>query len=315
MPAKRVVFAGFPGMQSLDVTGPWEVFQRANDTHERSVYELLLATPDGRAVRTDSGLTIQASHSWRQLGPVHTAIIPGGMGIYEVIGDELAMTNLRSLTESAERVASVCTGAFALAELGLLDGKSAVTHWEVTEKFRRRYPKINVQEDHLHCVDGVWTSAGVTAGIDMVLAMIEIDHDFLLANEVAKWLVLFLRRHEGDCQLGPALESQAVQSRTIARAQTYIANHPAADLRINALATRMGMSPRNFTRVFTREVGTPPSKYVQKIRLAHALRLLETTDWSIDEVAIDSGFGSRESLRRIMLDVVGSAPAQMRRTK
>ncbi len=309
---KRVAFTAFPGVQALDISGPWEVFAHANQLCGGQAYELILATPTGESVGSDSGFALQPSCRWAELEMLDTLLIPGGTGIYNVIANPLWMNSLSMAAGVANRVASVCTGAFALAELGLLDGCAAVTHWEASARLQVSYPNVLVQNERLYCFDQVWSSAGVSAGMDMALALIEEDHDTALAHMVSKWLVLFLRRYTSDPQLGPALQAQAVQSRTIARAEAYIANHPQGDLHIAALAKRSYMSKRNFARVFTQEVGMSPGRYVQKTRLAYAVRCLEHTDWSVEEIATESGLGSRESLRRAVTGAFGVSPSMLR---
>lgn len=299
-------------MQTLDVTGPWEVFDHVNYLLGDRCYRLLLASPDGRAVRTDSGLTLGVDTAWNDVAALDTLLVPGGVGVYDLLGRCSWLESLRSAATRARRVGAVCTGAFALAELGLLDGRRAVTHWAAQSKLGERYPSVHVEDDRLYVRDGVWTSAGVTAGMDMTLAMVEADHGPDIAHDVAKWLVVFMRRLGGDRQLSPPLESQAVTSRTIIRAQSFIANHPMADLRVQALATRVRMSARNFTRVFTKEVGVPPGRYVLQTRLQHARRLLRRTDRGLEDIARMSGLGTREALRRLFRKELGESPIHYR---
>jgi transcriptional regulator GlxA family with amidase domain len=318
---RRVVIVAFDGLQPLDVVGPHEVFAVATDTlaqrrSQRAGYTLELAAPKPGLLRGEGGLGLHAGTSLARLGgdrAVDTLVVAGGLGARRAATDPRIVQQIRRAAGRARRVASVCTGAFLLAAAGLLDGRRATTHWAYADRLRALRPAVQVDPDPIYVRDGrLWTSAGVTAGIDLALAMVEEDLGREIASEVARALVVFVRRAGGQSQFSAQLEAQAAARAPIRDLQALIAEHPAADLEVPALARRAAMSVRHFARVFRAEVGLTPATYVEKVRLETARRLLETTALPVEGVAAAAGFGTPESLRRTLARRVGLSPREYR---
>jgi transcriptional regulator GlxA family with amidase domain len=300
MRSRRIVIVAFEDVQSLDVTGPTEVFSLADRASGGGVYKLELAAGDGAPLRTSSGLQLVPDRSLDACrGPVDTLIVAGGRGVRAAADDERLSSWLRLAARRSRRVASVCTGAFLLARTGLLDGRRATTHWGACAALRRNFPAIEVDPDPIFIRDGnVYTSAGVTAGIDLALALVEEDLGRQVALGVARDLVLFIRRPGGQAQFSSGLAGQAAARPGVRELQEWIADHLDEDLSVASLAERAYMSQRNFARVFAAEVGVTPAAYVEALRLERARALLETTDLQLEEVAHRCGFGTVETLRR-----------------
>jgi transcriptional regulator GlxA family with amidase domain len=313
-PVRRTVIVAFPQVQSLDVTGPAEVFSLADRASEQPLYRLELVAPGGGRVRTSSGLELVPSGSLEDCrGPIDTLILAGGLGTREAAVDEALISWLRLAARRSRRVASVCTGAFLLARAGVLDGRRATTHWAACAALARNYPTIDVQPDPIFVRDGnVYTSAGVTAGIDLALALVEEDLGSRAALAVARDLVLFIRRPGGQAQFSSSLAGQDADRPSVRELQSWIADHLDADLSVGALAERSFMSQRNFARVFGREVGVTPAAYVSALRLERARTLLETTDLQLEEVARRCGFGTVETLRRVVRRALHVSPSDYR---
>jgi transcriptional regulator GlxA family with amidase domain len=313
MATRNVVIVAFPGVQSLDVTGPLEVFHGAGRIAE-GAYAVAVATLDGAPVASTSGLTLGGGLALADVGPIDTLIVAGGDGTRPGVADPALAAWLRRRAPGARRVASVCTGAFLLAEAGLLDRCRATTHWSAGATLARAYPAIDVDPEPIYTRDGnVWTSAGVTAGMDLALAMVEEDLGREVALTVARWLVLFLRRPGGQSQFSAQLSAQMADRDAMRELQQWIVDHPEAALTIEAMAERVAMSPRHFARRFRAEVGTTPARYVERVRLEAARRRLEETGEPIDRIAPACGFGTTETMRRAFLRAVGVAPAEYRR--
>jgi len=310
---RRVAILAFDDVQSLDVTGPAEVFSLAGRL-AGGAYQVELVAPTAGPIRTNSGLTLvpdRAATSVR--GPIDTLLVAGGSGVEQAMTDERLVAWVRRAAARSRRVASVCTGAFLLAEAGLLDGRRAATHWAGCDELARRYPAARVDHDSIFVRDGdVWTSAGVTAGMDLALALVEDDLGRDVALEAARWLVLFVRRPGGQNQYSSHLETQAAERRPLRELQEWMTTHLAADLSVPALAERAAMSPRNFARAFAREVGMTPGTYVEALRVDHARLRLETTGQKIEAVARDCGFGTVETMRRAFHRRLGVGPADYR---
>lgn len=298
--ARRIVIVAFPDVQSLDVAGPSEVFSQANRSSTRSEYGLELVSPDGDAIGASSAIQMVADRAVRDCrGTIDTLVVAGGVGVREAARDERLISWLRLAARRSRRVTSVCTGAFLLARAGLLDGRRATTHWSACAALARMYPTVEVETDPIFVRDGnVYTSAGVTAGIDLALALVEEDLGPGAALEVARNLVLFIRRPGGQAQFSVSLAGQAASQPRIRDLQGWISDNLAADLSVAALAERAFMSARNFARVFLREVGTTPGAYVESVRVERARTLLETTDLGVEQIAGRCGFGTVETLRR-----------------
>jgi transcriptional regulator GlxA family with amidase domain len=314
--------------QILDVTGPLEVFSSAERELARRrrlggprapaspgpAYQLLLVAPRRGRLATTSGLELVAPRALSDLrGRLDTFLVAGGRGVQAALRDRALVAGVRRVARRARRVGSVCTGAYLLAEAGLLDGRRVTTHWASCQDLAQRYPRLTVEPDPIFVRDGsVITSAGVTAGMDLALALVEEDHGRELALAVARRLVMFLKRPGGQSQFSVALEAQASTRQPVPDLQVFIAAHPGADLSVAALARRAGMSPRNFARVFARETGTTPARFVERARIEAARRQLEDGGEGLAGVAAACGFGSVETLRRSFLRRLRVGPAEYR---
>jgi transcriptional regulator GlxA family with amidase domain len=317
---RQIVLAAFPEAQVLDVTGPLEVFAVASRLLARAgapsppAYQIELVARRAGRLRMSSGLELWASRPFGDVrGALDTLLVAGGEGTRAALEDGALVAWLRRTAPRARRVASVCSGAFLLAEAGLLDGRRATTHWASCDALAQRHPRVQVERDPIFVRDGnVWTSAGITAGMDLALALVEEDLGRAHALEVARWLVFFLKRPGGQSQFSAQLASQLAERAPLADLQAFVLEHPEADCAIPALARRAGMSPRNFARVFTREVGMTPARFVENARVEAARRRLEESDAGVEEVAQAVGFGSGETLRRAFLRCVRVSPGAYR---
>ncbi|KDN82133.1 GlxA family transcriptional regulator [Kitasatospora cheerisanensis] len=306
MADRSVLFVLFDGVQSLDVTGPLEVLSAA------AGYRIRTASPGGLPVRTGSGLRLLPDEDLAQATAPHTLIVPGGPGTRRPMPELVA--RIAELAEGAARVASVCTGAFLLGEAGLLAGRRATTHWAYSEALARRFPDVTVEPDPIHVRDGrVATSAGVTAGIDLALALVEEDLGRELALGIARHLVMFLRRPGGQAQFSTQLAAQLAVREPLREVQRWITEHPDADLSVEALARRASLSPRQFARVFVAETGTTPGRYVDGVRLEVARRRLEDSDEGIEQIARRSGYRNPEAMRRAFARTLAVSPLDYRR--
>lgn len=310
MARRSVVVVAYPGVQSLDVSGPVEVFAAAPDH-----YAVTLATPGGLPVQATSGLRLLADAAVESLrGPVDTLVVAGGDGTRTAIADARLIAAVGRLARRARRVTSVCSGAFLLAEAGLLDGRRATTHWSACDLLAQAYPSVDVDPDPIFCRDGnVWTSAGVTAGMDLALALVEDDLGRDTALAIARRLVLFLRRPGSQSQFSAQLAAQTAERDSLRDVQRWISDHPGDDLSVARLADRAGMSVRHFARSFRDEIGVTPARYVEQVRLEAARRLLEEGDEGVEAIARRCGFGTAESMRRAFLKTLHTAPAEYRR--
>jgi transcriptional regulator GlxA family with amidase domain len=314
----RVAMLAFPEAQILDVTGPLEVFGRTTrwlqEHRLRGGYELVLLAPRRGPFATSSGLRLVADQAYGELrGPVDTLLVSGGVGVRHLIGDRRLSAWLRARARGVRRLGSVCTGSFLLAQAGLLDGRRATTHWAYCAELQRLHPAIRVDPDPIFVRDGaLFTSAGVTAGMDLALALVEEDFGREAALNVARQLVLFLRRPGGQSQFSAQLAGQLAAREPLQEAQAFVLDHPAADLRVPALAARAGMSVRNFSRTFAREVGATPTRFVERARVEVARRLLEETGDGVEGIAARCGFGTAESMRRGFQRALGVAPSAYR---
>ncbi|HSP97759.1 MAG TPA: GlxA family transcriptional regulator [Candidatus Dormibacteraeota bacterium] len=302
---RRVVILIFDGLQSLDATGPLEVFaladleRRQADSNASPAYAVEVVAPAAGPVTAHSGLRLIAERACRAVGPgVDTLIVAGG-DVRAIAADRVVRRWLVACSRRVRRLASVCTGAFVLAEAGLLDGRRATTHWRAAEDLARRFPRVSVEPDAIFVRDGrIWTSAGVTAGIDMALAMVAEDLGHALALAVARRMVVFLKRPGGQSQFSSHLAAQTPAPGRLRDLPAWIVDHLGADLAVERLAERVAMSPRTFARVFHRETGVTPAKFVERARLDAARRLLEDEGLGLDEVASRAGFASAEQMRR-----------------
>lgn len=316
MTGRDVLIVVFDEVQTLDVTGPAEVLAGANSWRtargDQPFYRVRTASAGGRPVRTSSGLAITADadlgHEW----PRDLLLVPGGQGARQP-GEGL-IGWLRERAPSARQLVSVCTGAFLLAEAGLLGGRTVTTHWAYCEAMARRFPDVNVLAEPIFVRDGnVITSAGVTCGIDLALFLVEEDLGRDAALTVARHLVVFLRRPGNQAQFSAHLSSQFARRPPLRALQQWIAEHPGDDLSVPALAERASLSPRQFSRAFAAEAGVTPGRYVDQVRLEAARRQLEDTADSIDQIAAACGYGTTETMRRAFLRALGVGPAEYRR--
>ncbi|MBN1528760.1 MAG: DJ-1/PfpI family protein [Thermoleophilaceae bacterium] len=310
---RRVVIVAYPGVQPLDVVGPAEVFHTAAQLN-RGGYDVEVVAPEPGPVKA-SALTISVDRSLAEVdGPIDTLVVAGGIGVRALEDDERFLDSLRATAGRSRRVAGVCTGAFLLAAAGLLDGRRATTHWASCALLAERHPGISVDPDPIFVRDGdVYTSAGVTAGMDLALALVEEDLGRETALTTARWLVLFVKRPGGQAQFSAQLHAQQADRRPLRELQAWIADNVDADLSVPALAGRAHMSERNFARAFAREVGMTPAAYVECARVESARMALEAGDAPVESVAVRSGFGTVETMRRAFHRRVGVGPADYRR--
>ncbi len=317
---RQIAMLAYPGAQMLDITGPVEVFARSarflmeQGVRTDPVYEVEVIAERSGPVKTSSGVEILAARPLRAVhGELDTLLVAGGMGSREAMRSPRILGFLRRQAPRVRRLASVCTGAFLLAEAGLLDGRRATTHWAFCGDLAKRYPKIQVEPDPIFVRDGrIYTSAGVTAGMDLALGLVEEDLGRTLALEVARQLVLFLKRPGGQSQFSAQLAAQAADREPLRDLQAWISDHPEADLGVERLARRVAMSPRHFARVFQREVGITPAKFILRIRVEAARRRLEESRDDVDSVATRCGFGSAEVMRRAFLRTLRVSPSAYR---
>jgi transcriptional regulator GlxA family with amidase domain len=312
---RRVAMLVFPGFQVLDATGPLEVFSAANDAaRDRGgavpPYEITVVAREAGPVRTSAGYELVAQRGIAALrAPLDTLLVAGGTGTAQAVADRALVRWIARQAPRARRIASVCTGAFLLAEAGLLDGLRATTHWSAAALLQQRHPKLRVDADSIYVREGrVWTSAGVTSGMDLALALVEEDLGREIALAVARRLVLFVKRPGGQSQFSAQLGAQIAERAPLREIQAWIAEHPADDLSVEALARRAGMSPRNFARAFASEVGRTPGRFVEDARVERARRRLEESDDAVEAIAADCGFGSAETLRRAFLRTLRVGP-------
>lgn len=309
---RAVVVVVYDGVRLLDVTGPLEVFIVANE--HGADYRPVLASPGGRDIVTSGGFRIGADAALEDLDEnVHVLLVPGSPDVAATAADQPLLEQVRRLSHQAEQVASVCAGAFVLAAAGLLDGHRAATHWDLAERLARDYPKINVDGDAIFVRDGkVVTSAGISSGIDLALALVEADHGADLARTAAKHLVVFMQRPGGQSQFSVRLNPPAQRCEPLRTALDAVILDPAGDHGLEAMAGRAGVSVRQLTRLFRQELGTTPGRYVEQARMERAKNLLETGDQPLDVVARRSGFGSPETMRRAFVRELGVPPVAYR---
>jgi transcriptional regulator GlxA family with amidase domain len=308
MAARRVVIAAFPEVQSLDVVGPAEVFSTAG------AYRVEVVAPDPEPFFMSNGMQVIPAAAMGNLrGPIDTLVIAGGEGTRRAAADERVVRLVRSAAKRSRRVTSVCTGAFVLAQAGLLDGRRATTHWQWCDALAQMFPAVEVERDAIFVADGsIYTSAGVTAGMDLALALVEQDLGPQAARDVAQQLVVFLRRPGGQSQFSAQLAATPAGHAPLRELQAWIPANVGADLSVPALAERVAMSPRNFARTFRRETGMTPAAYVESVRVEQARIGLEASDAPVDQIASQCGFGTVETMRRAFHRRLGVGPAAYR---
>ena len=304
---RKVVIVGPPPVQVLDVAGPLEVFSQVPG------YEVQLSTPgDARTLATNRGIVFADAIPIAEVqGPVDTLVVVGGPGAESGVFDAAFVDWIRSAARQSRRVASICTGAFLLAEAGLLDGKQAVTHWKFCDRMAKAYPRVTVRPESIFLRDGsIYTSAGITAGIDLSLSLVEEDHGHETALSIARQLVMFLVRPGGQSQYSHMLSHQASTSQPLRELQVWMLEHLREPLTVEQLADRVGMSARNFTRVCLRETGMNPGQFVGRMRVEAAQQMIDSSAMGLKEIADATGFKSVDAMRRAFVRTFGVTAAE-----
>lgn len=318
-PVRSIAFVVFPGIEALDIAGPLDVFSFANlslkwaGVIKESVYSLHVLADQAGPVTTLSGMQIVADQAFGEVNTgFDTLFIPGG-NVNGVVNNIPLLEWIRTMQPKVRRIASVCTGAFVLAKSGLLDGRQATCHWAFCQQLARDYPAINVQPDRIYVRDdSIYTSGGITSGIDLALALLEEDWGQELALYVARYLVVFLKRPGGQSQFSAYLASESAKHPDMRNLQAWIMNNLNEDHRVESLADRVAMSPRNFARLFLAETGMTPAKFVEMARIDAARHYLGSTDLSIELVSDKSGFKDPERMRRAFMRQLGVNPLSYR---
>jgi transcriptional regulator GlxA family with amidase domain len=315
-PLRRVALVAVPPVRTLDVFGPAEVFADANHLHPGGpAYEVqIVSGTEDRTVISYFGVPLVADRSYREMRqPVDTLLVAGGEGAQQMKYSPKFLEWLRRQSGKARRYGSVCTGALVLAEAGLLDNRRVTTHWNWCRELEQKHPKVKVDPRPIYVRDkNLFTSAGVTAGIDLSLALVEDDLGGALALQIAQMMVVFLRRPGGQSQFSATLMAQARGRRTLRDLLAWVADNLRTKYSVSTLARRAAMSPRNFARIFREEIGETPARHIETLRVEAARRQLETTTSSLDEVAEICGFGSAEILRRTFFRRIGTTPGKYR---
>lgn len=314
----RILIAAIPPVRPLDVVGPVEVFGDANRLRggEPAYSVEIIASGDKKLMDTHFKMPMLADRTYREVtGSFDTLLVAGGDGANNMRYPPAFVDWLKSQCLLARRFGSICTGALVLAKAGLLEGRRATTHWNWCDELAENYPGVMVDPDPIYVKDGnCYTSAGVTAGIDMALALVEEDLGSELALRIARMMVVFLRRPGGQSQFSATLAAQSQDHSSFADLLAWIADNLRRDLSVELLARRANMSPRNFTRFFTQEIGKTPAKHIEDLRLEAARRQLESSAACLEEVATFSGFHSAEVLRRVFARRLGTTPGQYRKS-
>lgn len=313
MAPRLIVMVTFPDAQILDVTGPIEVFSTAARFLDDVDYRTLVVSSQGGPVSASCGMQFATSPVDEVRTEIDTLVVAGGADMDAPSHDRHLVDNLRRLAAGARRVTSVCSGAFLLAAAGLLDGRRATTHWQECGMLAENYPDVTVDPDAIYVRDEhVWTSAGVTAGIDLSLALLAQDHGRPAAATVARQLVVYLRRSGGQSQFSRLLAAQSAETEPIRELLVWIVDHLTEDLSVPALADRVHLSERQFRRVFKREVGVNPVDHVETVRLEAACSLLETTERPIEEIVRECGFANPETMNRAFRRRLDTTPSDHR---
>ena len=313
---RLVVFVVFPGITLLDLSGPLQVFNhRKSELAKKAPYKVVFVSTTGGSIETDASIQIETEPFENWIGaPIQTLITVGGTSVYTAIKNVDLINGVSRLAKTSERVCSVCSGAFVLAAAGLLNGRNAVTHWEDCEKITRDFPDVNVNSDAIFLRDGnIWTSAGCSTGIDLALALVSEDLGHAYALEIARSIVAYMVRPGGQLQFSAALQRQTeASSNRFDELNMWILENLRADLRIEILAERVNMSPRNFSRAYVKNTGRTPAKAVELSRIEAAQSLLETSKLSISLIADRCGFSSGDAMRRSFLRNLRVAPSDYR---
>ena len=315
MGVKRIGFIGYDGVTALDLFGPLEVFDTANTRpgFAQRPYELVVLTPTGAPFLLEQGIRVSPHASLTDALPLDTVIVPGGQGARDAERAGAVITWLKENAGAFRRIASVCVGVYILAETGLLDGKRATTHWRFASDVTRRFPKIELHPDAIYLRDGqISTSAGVTTGIDLALAMVEEDLGSEAALSVARDLVVYLKRSGGQMQFSEPLQFQVRATDRFADLADWMLRNLHGDLSVEALAQRARLSPRQFSRRFKATFGTSPGDYVERLRLDEARRRLPGGGQTVESIAVSVGYASDDAFRRAFERHFGVAPSAYR---
>jgi transcriptional regulator GlxA family with amidase domain len=319
--SRRVVFLAPPSLQILDVTGPAEIFARTASVRDRlglptvEPYAVeLISTQNETSVSTSSGLTLSPALPYTALrGPIDTLLVAGGGGVEQAGRDPELGAWLREQATAVRRIGSICTGAFVLAGAGLLDERTATTHWQWAELFRQNFPAVRLETERIFIREqNVSTSAGITAGMDLALSMVEEDHGHRVAMQIARELVMFLRRPGGQSQFSTALAGQFSDHELLKELVPWMLAHLHEKLRIEELAARAGLSERHFTRVFRERTGHSPATFLERLRVESACRRLEESSRGTKEIAAETGFSDADSMRRSFRRVLNTTPEAYR---
>ncbi|MBN7303158.1 GlxA family transcriptional regulator [Mycobacteroides abscessus subsp. bolletii] len=310
---RRITLVVYEGFQLLDLAGPADVFNAASVLSQKPLYDVGVASAQGGMIRAQNGLQVNTTGLCDDDSAPDTLLIAGALSFGAACHDAELIAEIRRVAPRARRVGGVCSGAFLLAEAGLLKDRTVTTHWAGSALLTARYPEIRVEPDRIYVEDGpVWTSAGVTAGIDLAIALVAADHGPDLAREVSRWLVVYLHRPGGQSQFSTPIAAQPPRAEPLRVLQAWIEENLDADLTLEVLAEQAQMSTRNFSRVFAAQLGMTPARYVELARVAAARRLLETTDQSLERVGIAVGMRRPETLYRAFQRVLGVAPGEYR---
>ncbi|MFC4275790.1 GlxA family transcriptional regulator [Achromobacter aloeverae] len=314
---RTIAILAFPGVQLLDVSGPLDVFAQANIELGRKVYALLVVGQDASPITSSSGARLLPDAVIGDANrKIDTLLVAGGPHAADMLLSEQAKQWLRATARRTRRFGSVCTGALMLAAAGLLENKRVTTHWAVASDLKQAYPSITVEEDALHVRDGkVRTSAGVTAGLDLALALVEEDCGREIAARVASQLVMFFKRPGGQLQFSRKGRTGLAGRSVLQAVQRWAAAHPTEDLSVGALAARAKLSQRHFARLFQAEVGVTPAAWVEMMRVSAARALLEAGSDTPKQAAAKCGFANADTLRRSFIKHVGVSPAMYRRNQ
>ncbi|MFO0579401.1 MAG: DJ-1/PfpI family protein [Polyangia bacterium] len=305
----------YPGVELLDVTGPLSVLHGACSRLGRPAYtfRFLAAAGAGQPVRSSSGLALVATHRLSGARALDTLLVPGGEGTRACYGDDVFIAALRRLAARARRVVSVCTGSFLLARAGLLSGRACTTHWAFCDELQRLHRDARVLPDPIFVRDGrIWCSAGVTAGLDLALALVEADHGRELAVEVARWMVFYLRRPGGQQQFSLPLQADAAVSDELAGLLAAVREHPERPWPVAELARRLHLGERQLSRLFAQRLRMSPAAYVERARIEAAQQLLTSSGWPLKRIAARSGYRNIETFIRSFQRVTGVTPARFR---
>jgi len=310
MGARVIVIVVFDDVTMLDVAGAGEVFAEAN--RAGADYQLKIASVDGNDVTTSIGTRLGVTDAIASIESADTVLVAGSDDLPRRPLDPALVKAIRSIAGRTRRLASICTGSFVLAQAGLLQGRRATTHWHEVRLFARAYPDITVEPDAIFVRDGeVFTSAGISSGIDLALALVEMDYGTELVRAVARWLVVYLKRAGGQSQFSVLVEADPPPESPLRKVTAAISSNPADNHSVNTLAARASLSTRQLTRLFQSELGTTPARYVEMVRIDAARAALDAGR-SVAETARVAGFGSAESLRRVFVDHLGVTPKAYR---